>query len=369
MKEHFAEQEYGDLSRRLFERAVKEHRPVRASFEITYRCNIHCVHCYTDPFNTPSSVRQELPVGELVRILDEMAEAEVLWLTLTGGEALVHPHFERIYREAKTRGFLISIFTNATAVSDRLIEFLRRDPPFGIDVSLHGVTRETFERVTQVPGSYEGFMQGIRKIVASGLPGVRIKTKAMTINRHELAQIKSFVEGLGLKFNLYTPIYPRLNGDLSSTEYRLPADEIVGLDFRDKPDGEEDEERCADRESSSGHAGASREPSDDRLFRCGCGTNSITINPYGFLRACTFTTWPSYDLRTMSVKEAFGRLVSEIGQARYRGETPCRRCPVYTFCVKNPVAAEWEAGSMEAPVRYFCELAYAHAAKATSVEV
>jgi radical SAM protein with 4Fe4S-binding SPASM domain len=349
-----SEQPYSEFSRRIWDQSAQRDHPLptRVQFEITYRCNIHCVHCYTDPFNTPGHLRRELTVDQMLELFDPLAEAGVLWMLLTGGEALVHPQFKRIYREAKQRGFIVSLFSNGTTVTENLADFLAADPPFQIEVSCHGATPNTFEKITQVPGSFQRFEEGVRRLLERGLP-LKIKTKGMTLNRGELPQIKRFVEGLGLDFRLYTRIYPRLDGDLSSTQYRLPAPEILDLEFGDAlgpVESEDEEDRCV-----SGQFGP---PPDDRLFRCGCGTNSITISPYGILRACTFTTWPAYDLKEMPLREAFGRLVQEIRQARYTGISPCRSCVAYSLCDKNPVMALAEAGSMEAPVPDFCETAF-----------
>lgn len=363
-----SEEPYGAFSQRVFGRGVSTRTPIRAQFEITYRCNIHCVHCYTDPFNTPRHLQCELALEEIVRIFDEMADAGVLWVTLTGGEVFVHPQFKQIYREAKARGFILSLFSNATTITDALVDFLAADPPFTVDVSLHGATKATFEKVTQVPGSYERCLEGIRKLVQRGLP-VKIKTKAMTLNRHELHEIKALVEGLGLDFNLYTTIYPRLDGDVSSTRYRLPPHEVVELEMAHALRTEELAEACAPDDPASSAGPTLERPADDRLWRCGCGTNSITISPYGILRACTFTTWPAYDLKTMSLITAFERLVDEIQRARYTRETPCRTCPVFAWCEKNPAMARHEADSMEAPVEYFCDVAYGRAARLVRPQV
>jgi len=341
---------YKDFSAGLFEWSAQETpNPIKAQFEITYRCNIHCVHCYTDPFNTPSALRRELSFSEIIRILDEMAEAGILWLTLTGGEAVVHPQFRAIYKEAKARGFILTLLSNATTLTESVVDFLAEDPPFQLDVSVHGATRKIFEQVTQVAGSHAWFLRGVRRALAKGLP-LKMKTNALSLNRQELPQIKALLEELGLEFNLFTSLYPRLNGDLSPTQYRLPAAEIVELEMGDV---------LGDSSSLDPCAFTAAAPADDRLFRCGCGTSSLTVSPYGVLRACTFTTWPEYDLKTMSVKEAFARLVKTIHAARYEGTSLCRSCPAYTLCDKNPAMARHEAGSMEAAVPHFCDVAFA----------
>ncbi len=353
--------EYRDFSRRIFHRSIVHAQPTRMQLEITYRCNIHCVHCYTDPFNTPAHLRQELAVRDLLRIFDELADAGVLWVTITGGEAFVHPHFRQIYTEARRRGFLVSLYSNGTTISESLADFLANDPPFTIDLSLHGATPETFERVTQVPGSFRPFRDGLGRLLERDLP-VRIKTKAMGMNRHELAKIKALVEGLGLDFNVSATIHPRLDGDLSSTEHRLSPGAIVELDLDGTGALEDAADTCAGDRGERAAGPALEPPPDDRLFRCGCGTNTATISPYGMLRACTHTTWPAFDLKTMPFLEAFARLVEAIRSARYTGESPCRTCPVYTLCEKNPVMAEHEAGSMEAPVTHYCDVAFGKAA-------
>lgn len=334
--------------------------PTRVQFEITYRCNIHCVHCYTDPFNNAKDIRRELAFDEILRIFDELREAGVLWMLLTGGEAVVHPRFKEIYREAKARGFIVSLFSNGTTITDDMADFLASDPPFQLEVSCHGATDATFDKITQIPGSFQRFQKGIRRILARGLP-LRIKTKAMKENQHELMKVKEFIESLGLDLNLSTTIHPRLNGDLSSTDHRLPPDEVVELEFGNSLDTEE--RACGSREGDDLSKTFLQPPADDRLFRCGCGTNSLTISPHGILRACTFTTWPQYDLRTLGVREAFEKLVTEIRGARYTGNSPCRICPVYTFCNKHPVMTVHEAGSMEAPVKHFCAVAYGRASR------
>lgn len=353
--------------------------PTRVQFELTYRCNIHCVHCYTDPFNRPEHLRRELGFEEIVRILDELKEAGALWMTLTGGEAFVHPRFRDIYLAAGKRGFVLSLYTNATTVTESLADFLAQNPPFTIDISCHGATPETFDRITQVKGSFDRFRFGVEHLLARGLP-LTFKTKAMTENRGELSKIRELVESWGQEFHLYTTIHPRLNGDLSSTTHRLSPEEI--LDLEQKVPGtflQNNERVCnppyavdtpAEEPASSKKVPGTfwpgellAVPPDDRLFRCGCGTNSCTISPYGMLRPCTLTTWPEFDLKTVSFKEAFAKMSETIRGARYQGDSPCRSCQVYRFCHKNPSTARVEAGAMESPVPHYCDLAFGRAAR------
>lgn len=349
--------QYKDFSLNLHTQAATQSKVVNAQIELTYGCNLHCVHCYTDCYNQRDLIKErELPYEEVIRILDELHEQGVLWVCFTGGEIFMRHDFSDIYLYAKEKGFLITLFTNVTPITRRIADYLAEHPPFMISTSLHGATEETFEKVTQVKGSFRRFKEGIRLLLERNLP-VEVKTKAMTLNKHELGKIKEFVEELGLKFQLSSTIYPRLDGDLTPCEFRLSPDEIVELEFPEE-DFDDDDETCAVVEESTPFG----PPPDDRLFRCGCGTTAVHINAWGQLGTCTFVGEPRADLREQSVAEGIAEVFPQVRAAKYQSETPCRSCQVHRLCDKMPANAAAETGrDREQPVEHFCQVAFKRA--------
>ena len=345
--------EYKDFSLNVHTQAAHTRTVVNSQIELTYGCNLHCVHCYTDCYNRPDLIKQEMSCEEVTRILDQLAAEGCLWVCFTGGEIFMRKDFLDIYAYAKQKGFLITLFSNGTLFTEAIADYLKEHPPFSIEISCHGATEETFDRITQVNGSFQRFLKGIRLLVERGLP-IKIKTKAMTVNKHELDQIKAFVEGLGTQFRMNTAIYPRLNGDLTPATYRLSPDEIVALESQDECSDPED--RCTEAASQIGP------PADDRLFRCGCGTTAVHINAWGQLGTCTWVTERA-DLRQTTVTEAIAEVFPQIRGARYQTETPCRTCQVHSLCHKMPANAAAEAGDPEQPVEHFCRVAYQRAEK------
>jgi radical SAM protein with 4Fe4S-binding SPASM domain len=344
--------EYKDFSLNVHTHAAHTRTVVNAQIELTYGCNLHCVHCYTDCYNRPDLIKREMSYQEITDILDQLAAEGCLWVCFTGGEIFMRKDFLDIYAYAKHKGFLITLLTNGTLFTEAIADYLREHPPFSIEISCHGATDETFDRITQVKGSFQRFLTGIRLLVERGLP-IKIKTKAMTVNQHELDQIKAFVEGLGTQFRLSTVIYPRLNGDLTPTTYRLSPEEIVALETPQE-DGEP-EEPCTEAEIQIG------QPPDDRLFRCGCGTTAVHINAWGKLGACTWVNDPRIDLQQITVANAIAEVFPRIRAARYQTDTPCRTCQVHTLCNKMPANAAAETGDPELPVEHFCRVAYQRA--------
>ncbi|MFQ5868041.1 MAG: radical SAM protein, partial [bacterium] len=63
-------------------------RPNVCQFELTFGCNLHCKHCYTDCYNKPDCLKKELKTGEVKFILDKVYKAGVIWLCFTGGDPL-----------------------------------------------------------------------------------------------------------------------------------------------------------------------------------------------------------------------------------------------------------------------------------------
>jgi len=340
--------EYKDFSLRLHRRYWQRERVIKAQMEITYRCNLHCVHCYTDPYNKREFFPRELTLTEIKRIIDEMADLEILFLNLTGGEIFAHPNFFEIYDYAYHKGFLLMLYTNGTIFTQAMIDRLKHSRPFSIDVSCHSVNEEAFDRFTQVPGSFRQFLKGMELLRSSGLP-ICFKTKAMNWNKEEIPQIRRFVESFGQRFGFTTSLSPRLNGDLTPLDYRLPPEEVRTLEDRERY-SVEDGDSCQDAFDWT-----SSPP--ERLYRCGCGTDSIHVSAWGELGTCTHQYEHRASLRDYSLKDAIAKVFAEVRARRYATDSPCKTCEVYTFCDKTPSDARWQTGDPESPIPYDCDVA------------
>src|SRR5512140_3309097 len=154
---------YTAFSERMHSRLAHERVPLNVTIEVTRRCPLVCAHCYNNlPMSDAGARQRELSYDEHCRLLDQLADAGCLWLLYTGGEIFARRDFLDIYTYAKQHGFLITLFTNATLVTDRVADHLAQWRPFAVEVTLYGRTKETYERLTGVPGSYEKCLRGIR---------------------------------------------------------------------------------------------------------------------------------------------------------------------------------------------------------------
>ena len=154
----------------------------------------------------------------------EVTDAGCLWLLLTGGEPLLRRDFLDIYTYAKRKGLILTLFTNGTLITPRIADYLAEWRPFNIEITLYGATQETYERVTGIPGSYARCRRGIDLLLERKLP-LNLKTMVMTLNHHELDQMKSLAASLGVQFR-FDPIMQR------SVGWLIPTHSIFGLHLR-----------------------------------------------------------------------------------------------------------------------------------------
>lgn len=333
---------YDEFSERIHAQSAGQRIPTDGAIEVTFRCNLRCHHCYV-----VREAEEELTTGEICRILDEIAEEGCFWLLLTGGEPFLRNDFFDIYVYAKRKGFIITLFTNGTLITSEIADFLKKWPPFSLEMSLYGMTEETYEKFTGVPGSFKSCMKGISLILERKIP-LKLKTIVTTINKDELWKIKEFSESLGVDFRFDPHISARVDGSKEPCELRISPEEVVQLDLMDGGRSKEWKEFC---QKYWGKV------NNDLLYTCGGGVSSFSIDPYGRMSVCEVSRSPSYDLRKGSFREGWHDFFPSLHKQKAVKDTKCRHCDLMSLCGQCPGWAQLENGDPESPVEYLCQIA------------
>src|SRR6202165_2739095 len=315
---------YGEFSEGVHERFAGQRAPMDVSIEMTRRCPLDCLHCYNNlPMGDQAARAQELTYAEHVRLLDELVEAGTLWLLYSGGEIFARRDFLDIYTEAKKRGFLITLFTNGTLINQRIADHLAKYRPFSIEITLYGATRETYESLTQIRGSYDRCMRGIQLLLERNLP-LKLKTVPTTIHQHDVYEMKSLAEGLGVEFKFDPLVNPRIDCSQSPLAVRLSPEQVVALEFRDVARKEE-YRRLAQVDLA---APPREQPIENHRYSCGGGVNGCAVDPTGKMTICVISHQQGYDIRQGSFRDGWGGPLHEIRmQARTR-PTICDACRI-----------------------------------------
>jgi len=343
---------YTEFVKSIKEELETKRVPIDGALEVTHRCNLKCFHCYCNlPANDKIARKEELTCKDICRIIDEIVEEGCLWLLVTGGEPLAREDFLDIYIYAKRKGLLITLFTNGTLITPELARYLREWPPYKVEITLNGITKEVYERVSGVPGSFERCMEGVELLMEHKVP-LWLKTTVTTLNYQQLWLIKDYAEKLGVNFRFNATVQPRLDGTKNPNRFRISPSQIVELDLRDKKHLDEWQRFC---EKFWGP------PRSGNLFFCGGGTNSFHIDPYGRLSICEMTRFDYCDLKKDSFKEGWVNFIPGFRSQKTKKAYKCQNCDLISLCGQCPSWAYLENKDLESPVEYLCEIAHRRA--------
>jgi MoaA/NifB/PqqE/SkfB family radical SAM enzyme len=285
-------------------------RPLRAMLELSDRCNEVCVHCYQ-----VQGQKGELTTSDWRRVMDELAEAGVLMLTLSGGEVTLRKDFLELVAYARSRGFALRVFTNGLTMTEALARELARHSVMDVEISVYGTRADIHDFVTGVPGSFERTVAGVSALVRAGVC-VTIKSVALSVNHDDLAHYAAFAEALGAQHRIDTGgVMAREDGD-RCTEALQPPD--AALTQLERAHG-------AMHEVQGGHVGhvgndapSGRMPEDELL--CGAA-HELHFEANGEVRPCTMLDvrlGNADDTAGSSVLSAYGSEAARGGSATSR---------------------------------------------------
>ena len=209
-------QSYSSFWQRIHKSAAEKGFPLRVMFELTYRCNFHCKHCYV-----PEHYRKkgELKTEEIFSILDQLKEIGCFYLGFTGGEPFVREDIGEILWYAKRCGFEIIIYTNGSLIDERIGSQLEHLGPNRVDITIPAMSKAAFERITGIPGSRDRVFAAIRLLHENRI-NLGFKTCLLKENESEIKEIRDFAASLGAPHRLDDMLSTRLDGSKEPYGYR-----------------------------------------------------------------------------------------------------------------------------------------------------
>lgn len=332
-----------ELYDQILARTGKQHRLVSAHWELTYRCNEKCTHCYLDVFAPHVDVPGELTTQECLRVVDQLSDLGVLNLTFSGGEILVRRDFFEIAEYAHSKKFLLRLFTNGIMIDPAVAERIASLHPYVVEISLYSANPQTHDAITQLNHSWELSVRALRLLHERGVRTVA-KSPLMRENVREFRELESFAKGLGAQFRYDTTITPKDNGGLEPLAHRVSYDELVAFT----------------RDYIVPSVWVGRIVGNDART-CGISLNSMAIDPYGNIFPCLQTRFNAGNLREMPIREIWqsSPIWGEVGHLTVSELPVCRTCELRSLCVRCHGLALAESGDLRAPALVNCREALA----------
>lgn len=312
--------------------------PFNATIEITQRCNIRCVHCYNfdrdvdrhEASACPS--RPDLSTAEILALIDDLHREGCFFLSLTGGEAMLHRDFFAFLDRAAERNMVVHVLSNGTLLRPGMVGRLAGYPNLNkISLSLYGATAEVHDGITQAPGSWARTWAGADRLRARGI-GVRVKFIVMRANAHQVEQMIAMADARGFSYSVDLTVTARHDGDPGSLALRLDRSQL--------------EQLCRGPLRNHLYLGPDR-PVTAATFACNCARGNCAITAQGDVQPCIAVPLVAGNVREQPFAEIWrsSPVFQRIRGLRVEDYQDCAPCPHKSWCTRERGAAFTYSGS------------------------
>ena len=192
--------------------------PANVTLTLNYVCNQNCLMC--DIKKHKFDKEYEITGKEIKSIIDEMVELGIPELVLTGGEPFLHKDIFEVIEYAKSRNRIVVMITNGFYGDDILSKVIASKADH-YQISLDGSTKEIYDLVRGVPGSFDIVISNIKKLVKSG-KNVGVTATIVGQNYRDLLNIAKFAQGLGCSRLALRPAHSTNADPLSKSFFAEP---------------------------------------------------------------------------------------------------------------------------------------------------
>ena len=319
--------------------------PFTVQLDLTYRCNERCIHCYLDHDD-----HGEMTTSEIKDLLDQLADAGVFFLTLSGGEILMRKDFFEILEYARALMFCVKLKTNAVLIREKEAKRIRSLGVHSVQISIYSHRPEVHDAITKIPGSLERSVKAIRFLRAHDL-NVTIANVLMLQNIQDYPGVRALAAELGVTASIDPTITPKIDGDRSLLALNIDTTALANL-YRDSS-------LVGDVDAFCAPPAAVDEDALD-ASPCSAGHTACYVSPYGDVYPCVQFPLPSGNVRQTRFLDIWRHSpqLNEVRSITARDLTGCSTCTHVASCTRCPGLAYME-GNMRGPSSQDCEKSFA----------
>jgi MoaA/NifB/PqqE/SkfB family radical SAM enzyme len=326
--------------------------PLNGHFDLTYRCNNTCRHCWLWLAPNASQQADELSFDEIRSIADQARALGTRKWSISGGEPMLRPDFPEIFDTLTRKATGYSLNSNGTLITPQIAQLLTRK---GVKmIALYGATADVYDSVTRNPGGFDAALRGMNYLREAGA-GFAVQLIPMRENWHQWAAMQALAQTLSPHQRVGAPwLFLSSSGSPATNRaiaaQRLAPRDVIALD-QPRP-----------KTSEVLETSEVSEP-DDRLFaQCIANRQDFHIDPYGMMSWCAFIKDPAlrYDLRRGTFREAWEEFIPSCADKVRGGDEwreNCGSCDKRANCRWCAVYAHLETGRYSARVPYLCAVA------------
>lgn len=332
------------LMQQLNQKAQSLGVPLSVHLDVTYRCNERCEHCYLEHDD-----HGEMTTAEIRGLLQQLEEAGVFFLTLSGGEPLVRRDCFEIIEYARSLQFNVKLKTNAVLITENVARRLRTLGVEQVQISVYSHRPEVHDAITKLPGSLRRTLAGIRLLRSQGLK-VSVANVLMNTNSSDSEGVRALAGEVGAGYTLDPTVTPMMDGGTDVLRYRVATNELAAV-FHNSSLVGDIAQFCAPPA-----------PVDDDIregLPCSAGHTACYVSPYGDLYPCVQFPLACGNVRRERFLDIWRNSpqLLEVRSIRGKDLDTCSACSHLGTCTRCPGLAYME-GNMRGPSTADCEKSF-----------
>ena len=345
----------------LYQKAAASGIPLSGTFELTPVCNMDCKMCYVRLCKQEQEAIGPLATADRwLKLAKTAKDAGMLYLLLTGGEPFLHPQFRQIMEGLHEMGFLVSVNSNGTMISEDTVSWLKTCPPVRINISLYGASNETYGRLCGNPMGFTQVTNAIRLLKEAGI-SVKLNCSLTPHNAADLPQMVQFAKENELYLQVATYMFPPVRKDSTMTgsnDRFTPQEAAYYMAYGDYltlgPERfltQEIPEPICPEETCQGDG-----------IRCRAGKCSFWITWQGNMTPCgMFPTEGSPNAFEIPFQRAWDQVKAYTASIRLPAR--CAGCSVKDLCRACGAMVITESGRFDRVPQYRCDMIHAYSAQ------
>lgn len=210
-----------------FFRSTVQPPKMKVMVQITEKCNLRCSHCFAEA----NCIGNEMTLQAVREVLiPQLIKNQVIKVTLTGGEPLVHPHVKEITSLLLDNGIGVSICTNGTLIEPEWVKSLLNYDNVHFNVSLDGMTVQSHGKFRGIKSEEEfnTLKSNISLLGSCGLLNGVLTTPNKYATIDEYVELCKFAKTTGAKYVLMNPLSPFGRGT-KTQPLAYSLDEMISL--------------------------------------------------------------------------------------------------------------------------------------------
>lgn len=300
--------------------AYRNFIPLVTTLEITQVCNFKCHHCYNFDRNKHTNhpeIGQSLSTNEILNLIPDLSELGVLFLNLSGGEALTHPDINLIIAHARSFNMEVRLKSNGALLTEDKIKQLENAGLNGIDLSLYGLSEESYYKLTQNKNSFNLVMNSLSLLKKSKI-NIHISIILHRYNVEELEKMISYCEEHQFYYQISSEVTKRYDGSSDSRDFEMTNEQFSTL-------------------LNSKYAHFFESCDNTGKYQCSCARSVCGISFNGDVFPCIGAPIISGNIRKDSIKEIWKNSprLNEIRNLKQSDFKECVTCEVQDNCSRS----------------------------------